>query len=434
MDIRIMNLLWNFFGYSAAGWCLEVVFSAVRRRKFVNKGFLFGPMCPIYGISAVVISLLFHDLSSHPVFLFLACMIAATFIELIGGHLLNAIFHQKWWDYSDRRFNMDGFICLEFSIFWGAFGTLIVMLINPLFARLTSLVPDVLSIILLLVLSGFFLCDLAGTLAVLLKLRRSSRLDYFNQGLVNLSKGLRKRIRDLVEHHINRAYPQVDTRKPVEKKEKKPVFAEGNSFYKLVLLFVIMAFAGALIETVFIWIKYGYYANRSSLLYGQFSLVWGLAVVIMNVCLYRYRKRSIFFLFIMGTVLGGTYEYACSVITELLFGTIFWDYSKIPLNLGGRINLLYCLVWGGVAVLWLKVCYPPLSSLIEHLPQRFGVAVCRFMIAFMLCDILVSSAALGRYHMRSRGEEPRNAVESRLDEMYSDEYMANRYPFAKIVR
>ena len=74
----------------------------------------------------------------------------------------------------------------------------------------------------------------------------------------------------------------------------------------------------------------------------------------------------------LGTVLGGAYEYACSIFTELVFGTVFWDYSKLPFNLGGRINLLFCFFWGIAAVVWLKIIYPKLSNLIEKIPIKTG--------------------------------------------------------------
>ena len=93
------------------------------------------------------------------------------------------------------------------------------------------------------------------------------------------------------------------------------------------------------------------------------SIVWGLAIAAVTVLLYRYRQRSDRFLFLMGTVLGGAYEYLCSVFTEIMFGTVFWDYSKIPFNLGGRINLLYCFFWGIAAVVWFKELYTGLFQM-----------------------------------------------------------------------
>lgn len=127
-------------------------------------------------------------------------------------------------------------------------------------------------------------------------------------------------------------------------------------------------------ETIFCRITAGVWMSRSSVVWGPFSIVWGLAIALMTAMLYKYRNRSDGFLFLAGTFLGGAYEYFCSVFTEMVFGTVFWDYSEIPFNLGGRINLLYCFFWGIAAVVWFKCCYPFISRMIEKLPVIFGKA------------------------------------------------------------
>ena len=111
--------------------------------------------------------------------------------------------------------------------------------------------------------------------------------------------------------------------------------------------------------------------SRSSVVYGPFSIVWGLGCVLLTAFLYPYREKNDRYIFLAGTILGGAYEYICSVFSELVFGTVFWDYSAIPFNLGGRINLLYCFFWGIVAVVWLKMLYPILSGWIEKLPVKW---------------------------------------------------------------
>lgn len=110
----------------------------------------------------------------------------------------------------------------------------------------------------------------------------------------------------------------------------------------LLWLFVIGAFLGDMVETVFCRVTAGVWMSRSSLVWGPFSVVWGLALVLATVLLRQEKDRSDRYLFAFGTVMGGVYEYVCSAVTELLFGTVFWDYSKFKFNLGGRINLLYC--------------------------------------------------------------------------------------------
>ena len=141
--------------------------------------------------------------------------------------------------------------------------------------------------------------------------------------------------------------------------------------------------------------------SRSSVVWGPFSIVWGLAIMIATKMLYNYRERSDGFLFVLGTVLGGAYEYLCSVFTELAFGVVFWDYSEIPFNLGGRINLLYCFFWGIAAVVWLKKLYPLLS---------------------------VSVLALARQSERAAGQPASNGVELWLDDHYGDAVMGRIYP------
>lgn len=100
----------------------------------------------------------------------------------------------------------------------------------------------------------------------------------------------------------------------------------------------------------------------------------GLAIALVTALLYKYKDKGDRFLFLTGTLLGGAYEYFCSVFTELVFGKVFWDYSKIPFNLGGRINLLYCFFWGIAAVVWFKILFPPVEKWIEkyrQLQERF---------------------------------------------------------------
>ena len=208
------------------------------------------------------------------------------------------------------------------------------------------------------------------------------------------------------------------------------VFAQGCSFYKIALLFIIGSFLGDITETIFCRITAGVWMSRSSLVWGPFSVVWGLALAAGTLLMYSYRNRSESFLFIFGTLIGGAYEYSCSVFTEICYGTVFWDYSNIPFNLGGRINLLYCFFWGIAAVIWLKVCYPLFSKWIEKIPIKPGKIITWILVIFMVADIAVSAGALARYNDRAHGEPAQNVVESILDERFDDARMQRIYPNA----
>ena len=172
--------------------------------------------------------------------------------------------------------------------------------------------------------------------------------------------------------------------------------------------------------------------SRSSVLYGPFSIVWGLAIVILTLLLERYKDRDDRYIFIFGTIAGGAYEYVCSVFTEMAFGTIFWDYSKIPFNLGGRINLLFCFFWGIAALVWLKLFYPFLSKLIEKVPIKAGTVLSWIFVVFMVFNMAISGLALARYSNRAAGNPADNAIEHFLDEHYTDERMEIIYPNAKM--
>ena len=150
--------------------------------------------------------------------------------------------------------------------------------------------------------------------------------------------------------------------------------------------------------------------------------------------LYKYKDRSDGFLFIVGTVLGGAYEYLCSVFTEMIFGTVFWDYSKIPFNLGGRINLLYCFFWGIAAVVWIKHLYPFFSKIIEKLPLSWGKIFTWILILFMSCNIVVSCMALARSAQRKDGIQASDSWQMWVDEHYNDERLERIYPNAKSVK
>lgn len=187
---------------------------------------------------------------------------------------------------------------------------------------------------------------------------------------------------------------------------------------------------GDITETIFCRITAGEWMSRSSLVWGPFSIVWGMAIVLATVLLYKDREKADRHIFIVGTLLGGAYEYACSVLTEIFFGRVFWDYSKIPFNLGGRINLLYCFFWGIAAVVWIKGLYPKFSGWIEKIPKVTGYILTWILVVFMAADMLVSAAALIRYDARSKGDKADNVIEYILDDRFDDERMERIYPNA----
>jgi len=141
MDFSIYRILYFFFIYSMLGWVLETVYVSVKERRFVNRGFLNGFYCPVYGFGMCGFILLFHSFFDRPVIIFLGGMLFASILEYFTGWILEKLFHARWWDYSNCRFNLNGRICLKFSFIWGALLLVTISFIHPLLERLELFFP-----------------------------------------------------------------------------------------------------------------------------------------------------------------------------------------------------------------------------------------------------------------------------------------------------
>ena len=401
MSYSMYELLWFFILYSLAGWALGTAAAAVREKKFVDIGFLFGPYCPSYGISALLFAVFLSELKNNLFFLFLGGTVLSFFVTIGTGFVLERIFHRKWWDYSRKRFQFGGYVTLPYTVLWGLIAVFCVSFANPLLTDLMHLIPRSIGELILIIAGIILGIDLIGTISGILTVRsrvnKASIVYRISEDLQNAADTLGEDLTGWTLKHLKKAYPNLDEKALLQAKlekereleaakEKAGVFAVGCSFYKLVCLFFLGAFLGDITETIFCLITAGKLMSRSSVVYGPFSIVWGLGCVLLTAILYQYRTRSDSYIFVFGTILGGAYEYICSVFTEIVFGTVFWDYSHIPFNLGGRINLLYCFFWGIAAVVWLKILYPLFSGWIEKIPKKIGVTLTWVMIVFMIFE------------------------------------------------
>lgn len=439
MDYSAYQLLWFFLVYAFLGWLGETALAAAKKRRLLNRGFLSAPFSPVYGLASVLFALFLPELREDIFFLFLFGMILATALELATGVLLERIFRQKWWDYSDEPWNFQGHICLKYSLIWGVLAVICIFFANPLLVRLIDLIPRPVGNLLVWVLLILLTVDFLGSWAALVQLNGELKEpSEISRRWKRISTALDNAVTRSIQRRMARAYPSLDKERIRTQRKAAPVrdsqvFAAGCSFHKLACLFFIGAFLGDIIETIFCRATAGVWMSRSSVVYGPFSIVWGLGCVLLTALLYKYKDRSDRYIFLAGTVLGGAYEYSCSVFTELVFGTVFWDYSHIPFNLGGRINLLFCFFWGIAAVVWLKGLYPRLSAWIERIPIRWGKAGTWVLIVFMVCNIIISALALDRYTQRSAGDAPQTTLGLFLDRHYPDQRIERVYPNAKIV-
>ena len=133
------GIFYLFLVFSIIGWCIEVIYSFVKKGHFVNRGFLNSPLCPIYGLSVSLIYLIIRpfvavtgsSFEAKDVFIvFMLIFVVTSAMEYLTGYLLEKLFHTRWWDYSDRKFNIKGYVCMSFSLIWGLGGTAVVFMLK----------------------------------------------------------------------------------------------------------------------------------------------------------------------------------------------------------------------------------------------------------------------------------------------------------------
>lgn len=420
-----MNYIWLFFVASFAGWVLETLTAAFKQKRFMNRGVVNTPLCILYGSALVFITVFSKDLDGF--WLFIGATLIATVFEWSAGHLIEKLYHERWWDYSNRKWNLDGYICISASLIWGILSFLMVKWGNKIVLKGFYLFPHIIRKIIILALICILLLDILATWIVILRKNQNvdkwKKLDrWYDKFTYKLSNGIYER----VNRRIEAAYPKKIT--ILKEKADPNIFASGLSFYKVFLLFFIGSFLGDITETIYCRVYGGVWMSRSSLVWGPFSIVWGLGIALATILLYRYKNHSEVFLFSVGTILGGAYEYVCSVFTEIAFGKVFWEYSHMPFNLGGRINLLYCFFWGIAAVVWMKHLYPKFSAWIEKIPKKSGKILTNILVVFMCINMIVSSMALIRSTQREQAIPATSGWQKIMDEHFHDERLAKIYP------
>ena len=162
--MSIYEMGWIAAIYAFLGWCTEVVFAAVNKGRFVNRGFLNGPVCPIYGVGILLVVLLLGPVKDNLLLLYVGSVLLTTVVELVTGFVMEKAFHHRWWDYSKMPLNIGGYVCLQFSLLWGVACVLVVDVIHPLIQSFIDWIPHTVGTILLIVFTVTFLADLILTI------------------------------------------------------------------------------------------------------------------------------------------------------------------------------------------------------------------------------------------------------------------------------
>ena len=241
------ELIWFFLLYSILGWVVEVVYHVIAQGKVVNRGFLNGPVCPIYGFGMIAVLILVYAVTPpgeekpNVLLLFAGGMLLTSAIELFGGWALDRLFHMRWWDYSDLPFNFHGYICLKFSILWGLGVLLVVGFVHPP----VKLVPDFLipvsaaGWVLLALLYTVYLADLIVTYLTVRDMAKDyEELERFRKSLRALSDSMTEHIgaetiragRRIGEQQVQAALARAELKDALE--EKRAEYGRTASLQK----------------------------------------------------------------------------------------------------------------------------------------------------------------------------------------------------------
>lgn len=160
-----------FFIYAILGWIIETTLVSIEKRKFVNRGFLIGPYCPIYGFGGLAITILLKNYTKDPIVLFLMAVIICGTLEYFTSYIMEKIFKARWWDYSNKKFNINGRICLEYAMLFGIGGTLIMYFINPMIINVMDTTSSTVIKVLAITLFIIYIVDNIISYIVMFKFR-----------------------------------------------------------------------------------------------------------------------------------------------------------------------------------------------------------------------------------------------------------------------
>ena len=171
MLYKICYIFLLFIIYSFLGWIVEVIANLIENKKFINRGFLIGPYCPIYGVGLLIIINFLKSYVNSYIIVFVMSMFICMTLEYLTSYVMEKLFNARWWDYSDKKFNINGRVCLETTIPFGLGGMAIMYIVNPFLDKILNLFSNNVLIIISSILFLIFLTDLIISLIVILKVK-----------------------------------------------------------------------------------------------------------------------------------------------------------------------------------------------------------------------------------------------------------------------
>lgn len=214
MILEIRDYFLLFMIYALAGWILEVIYALFIDKKLTNRGFLIGPICPIYGVGCVLIILLLTPYKNHPIGLFVLAIVICSILEYFTSYFMEKLFKARWWDYSNRKFNINGRICLETMIPFGIVACFIIYIVNPFVVEILNKIPDTTLNILSIVLVIIFLIDIILSFNLINGFKKTIKnisLEDRTEDINNYIKNLLLE-KSILYRRLIKAFPKIQTK------------------------------------------------------------------------------------------------------------------------------------------------------------------------------------------------------------------------------
>ena len=214
-----------FFIYSFLGWIMEVSLTLITDKKFVNRGFLLGPCCPIYGCGCILLNLLLHNYTNNVLVLFILTMFTCSLLEYFTSYFMEKIFKLRWWDYSQMRFNINGRICLETMTPFSILGVLAIKYATPFFINNINKLSEKTILIISIILITVFIIDVIISFTIVFKLKFVSK-NIKKDSTLDIKNAIKKFIKNdfYVYERIIESFPNLtkSLKEKALKLKKKP--------------------------------------------------------------------------------------------------------------------------------------------------------------------------------------------------------------------
>ncbi len=202
---------------------------------------------------------------------------------------------------------------------------------------------------------------------------------------------------------------------------------EKNFFVKLFYIFILGSIVGWVVEGLYTLIVFKELVNHSAVVIGPFDMAYGICFVVLTLLFYKFKNINIFKAFIIGFIGGTVLEYIMSLGMEIFLGFTAWDYSTYPLNINGRVCLIYSVFWGILGIAWVKLIYPFILKILDKFNYKIATKIAIILIVFLVFDVFLTIQARERAKDKLKGIEASNKFEEFLDNTFNNDYLKNMY-------